>query len=178
MSLTHICFADDVLVFSDGKKNSIEGILAVFKEFAKKSGLNISLEKSTLYLAGVKEEDSVAILEQFPFEYGSLPVRYLGLPLLTKKMNSQDYRPLISRIRARISSWTARHLTFAGRLQLIGSVLYSIINFWMSAYRLPNACIDEINSICSAFLWSGPILSTHKAKVSWKDVCKPKDEGG
>lgn len=117
-------------------------------------------------------------MEQFPFESGALPVRYLGLPLLTKKMNAQDYSPLIARIRSRITSWTARHLTFAGRLQLIGSVLYSITNFWMSAYRLPNKCIEEINSICAAFLWSGPILSTQKAKVAWVDVCKPKDEGG
>ena len=61
LNLTHICFADDVLVFSDGKKRSTEGILAVFKEFARMSGLNISLEKSTLYLAGVKAEDSASI---------------------------------------------------------------------------------------------------------------------
>lgn len=57
LGLTHICFADDVLVFSDGKKRSIEGILAVFQEFATISGVSISLEKSTLYLAGVKAED-------------------------------------------------------------------------------------------------------------------------
>lgn len=177
LKLTHICFADDVLVFSDGKKRSIEGILAVFQQFSRMSGLNVSLEKSTLYLAGVREEDSAAILEQFPFEAGSLPVRYLGLPILTKKMNVQDYNPLISRIRARISSWTARHLSFAGRLQLIGLVIYSITNFWMSAYRLPNSCIQEIHSICAAFLWSGPVLSTKKAKIAWSDVCMPKDEG-
>lgn len=167
-----------MLVFSDGKKRSIEGILAVFQQFARMSGLNISLEKSMLYLAGVKAEDSAAILEQFPFEAGSLSVRYLGLPLLTKKMNVQDYSPLISRIRAQIYSWTARHLSFAGRLQLIGLVIYSITNFWMSAYRLPNKCIQEINSIYAAFLWSGPVLSTQKAKIAWSDVCKPKDEGG
>lgn len=178
INLTHICFADDVLVFSDGKKTSIEGILAVFQEFARVSGLNISLEKSTLYLAGVKSEDREAILDQFPFESGSLPVIYLGLPLLTKRMNARDYSPLVARIRSRISSWTAKHLSFAGRLQLVGSVLYSITNFWMSAYRLPSACLKEINSLCSAFLWSGPVLSTHKAKIAWEDVCKPKNEGG
>ena len=32
--LTHLCFADDVLVFSYGKKRSIEDIMSVFKEFA------------------------------------------------------------------------------------------------------------------------------------------------
>ena len=66
LTLAHLCFADDVLVFSDGSKSSIEGILEVFKEFAKLSGLCISLEKSTLFMAGVKEDASADILHQFP----------------------------------------------------------------------------------------------------------------
>ena len=178
LTLTHLCFDDDVLVFSDGKKSSIEGILDVFKEFAKLPGLCISLEKSTLFLAGVKEDASADILHQFPFEAGSLPVRYLGLPLLSKKMSVADYAPLLSRIRNKINSWTARHLYFVGRLHLIGSVLYSVTNFWMSAFRLPKQCIREIDSLCSAFLWSGPVLSSQKAKIAWSDFCKPKEEGG
>ena len=32
-------------------------------------------------------------------------------------------------------------------------------------------------SLSLAFLWSGPVLSTQKAKVAWVDVCMPKDEG-
>lgn len=32
--------------------------------------------------------------------------------------------------------------------------------------------------MCSAFLWSGPDLKTTKAKVSWKEICLPKNEGG
>ncbi|KAG7552575.1 F-box domain [Arabidopsis thaliana x Arabidopsis arenosa] len=41
-----------------------------------------------------------------------------------------------------------------------------------------SACIKEIERICSAFLWSGPELNSKKAKVAWRDVCRPKDEGG
>lgn len=33
ISLTHLCFADDLMVFAEGTKESIEGALAVFKEF-------------------------------------------------------------------------------------------------------------------------------------------------
>lgn len=44
--------------------------------------------------------------------------------------------------------------------------------------RLPGSCLKEIESLCSAFLWSGPELKTSKAKVCWKDVCLPKQEGG
>lgn len=39
LRLTHLCFADDVLVFSDGKKRSVEGMLEVFRQFADLSGL-------------------------------------------------------------------------------------------------------------------------------------------
>ena len=129
-------------------------------------------------MAGVTENEKDAILHTFPFESGALPVRYLGLPLLTKRMTTSDYTPLLEKIIYRISKWTARNLSFAGRLQLISSVIQSLTNFWMSAFRLPSACIKEIDSLCSAFLWSGPELNTKKAKVAWKDVCTPKEEGG
>lgn len=56
IQITHLCFADDIMVFVDGHKRSIEGVLKIFDEFAAISGLKISLEKSTLYLAGVSEQ--------------------------------------------------------------------------------------------------------------------------
>lgn len=88
-----------------------------------------------------------------------------------------DYSPLIEKIRNRISSWNNRFLSFAGRLQLVGSVIHSLTNFWISAFRLPKKCIQEIYSLCAAFLWSGTELNAKKAKVSWKDCCMPKEGG-
>ncbi|KAG7536626.1 Reverse transcriptase zinc-binding domain [Arabidopsis suecica] len=142
------------------------------------SGPRISLEKSTLFMAGFSSTHKEDILQRFPFEMGTLPVRYLGLPLLTKSMTRSDYLPLIEKIRNRITSWTGRFLSFAGRLQLIKSVLSSITNFWLSAFRLPSKCIKELESLFSAFLWSGVELNSRKAKVAWLDVCKPIKEGG
>ncbi|XP_010451229.1 PREDICTED: uncharacterized protein LOC104733344 [Camelina sativa] len=134
LNLTHLCFADDLMVFIDGKKQSIEGVLEVFTDFATHSGLHISIEKSTLYMAGVSPEHKEEILNQFPFEYG--------------------------------------------RLQLLQSVIFSLTNFWISAFRLPKACVKEIDKLCSAFLWDVPSLNPKKAKVAWSDVCLPKKEGG
>lgn len=93
-------------------------------------------------------------------------------------MSSTDYRPLIEAIRNRIGSWKNRFLSYAGRLELLGSVIGSIPSFWLSAFRLPQACIREIDKICSAFLWSGSDLNPNKAKLSWEEVCLPKEEGG
>lgn len=57
------------------------------------------------------------------------------------------------------------------------SVIAIILNFWLSTFRLSNRCLEEVESLCSAFLWSGPELNHRKTKVVWKDVCKPKKEG-
>lgn len=178
LSLMHICFADDLFVFVKGSKKSVQGAISVFDGFAKESGLSISLEKSTIYMAGLSQSVKDQILSDFPFDLGALPVRYLGLPLLTKGMHKNDYLPLIENVRTRIASWTTRPISYAGRLQLIRSVLMSIVNFWSSAFRLPSQCMKEIESLCAAFLWSGPDLKTSKAKIAWSDVCKPKAEGG
>lgn len=51
--LTHLCFTNDIMVFTDGHKRSVEGILSVFIEFTKLYGLKISVEKYTLYMAGI-----------------------------------------------------------------------------------------------------------------------------
>ncbi|KAG7536840.1 Ferric reductase NAD binding domain [Arabidopsis suecica] len=178
LGLTHLSFADDLMVLSDGRVRSVEGIIEVFKEFAKCSGLKISMEKSTLYLAGAPAVSKHQMAALFPFEMGQLPVRYLGLPLVTKRFSAADYKPLIEELRKRIETWTAHFLSFAGRLNLISSVLWSVCNLWLAAYRLPSQCIREVEKLCSAFLWSGPDLKPHKAKIAWENVCKPKPEGG
>ncbi|XP_010430973.1 PREDICTED: uncharacterized protein LOC104715251 [Camelina sativa] len=152
LQLTHLCFADDIMVFSDGRASSMEGILHMFKDFAAYSSLCINLEKSTLFLAGVSSRSREALLTQFPFAAGTLPVRYLGLRLLTKRMTIHDCLPLIERIRSHIGSWKHRFLSFAGRLQLLSSVIASLTKFWISAFRLPSACVQEIERICAAFL--------------------------
>ena len=178
LSLTHLCFADDLMVFVEGTKESIEGVLSVFDGFAKWSGLSISIEKSTVYMAGIQEEEKRRILVNFPFAEGSLPVRYLGLPLMTQSMRRQDYLPLIERIRSKICSWTSQFLSYAGRLQLLKSMLVSIVNFWACAFRLPSKCIKEVEQLCALFLWTGPALKSSGAKVAWREICKPLNEGG
>lgn len=42
IEVTHLSFADDILVFSNGTPASIAGIIAVFKGFTEMSGLSYS----------------------------------------------------------------------------------------------------------------------------------------
>lgn len=132
----------------------------MFDDFAKWFGLNISIEKSTIYMAGVSVEERGRILMYFSFVDGTLPIRYLGLPLMIQVMRKHDYLRLVERVRGKINTWIYRFLSYAGRLQLIKEVLMSIVNLWAVVFRLPSKCMKEVEQLCASFLWSGLVLKS------------------
>ena len=54
--LTHLCFADDLLIFSKGQLESIVGIQNVMNAFYKFSGLQLNNSKSELFFTGIRGE--------------------------------------------------------------------------------------------------------------------------
>lgn len=137
--VTHLSFADDFLIFFDGSERSVVGIIEVLRSFSYASGLQLNLEKSELFLDGNNTQLSATLATRFGIVNGSLPVSYLGLPLLPHKMRPKDDQPLLDTVYKRINFWTVRHLSFVGRLQLIQSVLYKLISFWIFVFPLPKS---------------------------------------
>lgn len=45
IGLSHLSFADDIVVFTDGSPGSLKGTLDVFRDFAQMSGLCINVAK-------------------------------------------------------------------------------------------------------------------------------------
>lgn len=129
LKLSHLCFADDVLLFSYASESSIRIIKQVLDEFDLLSGLKANINKSTIFFAGVNNDTKNRILPILNFSEGYLPVRYLGVLLITKKLSSSNCQPLLDRITKRIQSWSSKCLSYVERLQLISSVLYSIQAF-------------------------------------------------
>ena len=165
--LTHLCFADDLLIFIDGSIDSVQNVLQVLKEFELRSGLAVSVQKSSFFSSGLTQQEVDTIKASTGMPNGILrPVRYLGVPLCTKKLTIANCEVLIQQVKAKFNSWTVKTLSFAGRLLLIKTVIAGITNFWCSNFLLPKACIARINSLCGMFLWKGSIEGHHSAKVS------------
>ncbi|XP_056862412.1 uncharacterized protein LOC130510091 [Raphanus sativus] len=177
LKISHLMFADDVMVFFDGTSSSLHGISECLDDFATWSGLQMNPSKTELFTSGIDQTESAAIVS-YGFPSGKFPVRYLGLPLMSRKLKISEYAPLVTKITARFQSWSAKILSFAGRLQLLKTVIFGIVSFWLSAFILPKGCIKSIESLCSRFLWSGNIEKRGVAKIAWTTVCLPKDEGG
>lgn len=133
--------------------------------------------KTELFSAGLNQDETIEI-NSLGFSIGSLLVRYLGLSLMHKKLRICDYRPLLDQLRSRFSFWSSRALSFAGRRQLISSVIYGTLNFCFSSFILPKGCIKQVESLCCRFLWNGNITSRAAARVSWENCCLLGSEGG
>jgi hypothetical protein len=74
---THLCFADDLLIFSEASVHSVVTIQKVLKEFESLSGLKVNPEKSTLFCAGVSLSVKAQIVNTLKMCEGKLQVRYL-----------------------------------------------------------------------------------------------------
>ncbi|GKB92869.1 RNA-directed DNA polymerase, eukaryota, reverse transcriptase zinc-binding domain protein [Tanacetum coccineum] len=59
-------------------------------EFSKVSGLVPNMNKSTIFFGNVKESEKQRILEVMPFSVENLPMKYLGVPLITKNIGVSE----------------------------------------------------------------------------------------
>jgi hypothetical protein len=137
LKLTHLCFANDLLIFSTANLHSITSIKDTLVEFEGLSGLKSNPTKSSFFCSGVRSVDKEGRLSVLQMKEGLFPVRYLGVPLITKRLSAADCEGLLAKFTARIDSWCVKHLSFAGRLQLISSVLFSLQVFWSRGFILP-----------------------------------------
>lgn len=176
--LTHLSFADDLLIFTDGSLASVQAVLQILKEFEQRSGLAVSVQKSSFFASGLSQVEIDTIQLSIGMPHMSLPMRYLGVPLSSKKPSPTHCEVLIQQIKGRLSTWSAKALSFAGRLLLIKTVIAGINTFWCSSFILPKSVIKRINSLCGVFLWKGDVESHHTARVSWEMVTKEKKHGG
>ncbi|XP_021757246.1 uncharacterized protein LOC110722282, partial [Chenopodium quinoa] len=92
LGITHIMFADDLLLFSRGDLISVQLLFEAFQKFSSASGLVANLDKSDVYFGGLTDSKQDTLQEALGMNKGSLPFRYLGVPLSAKKLTiSQSY---------------------------------------------------------------------------------------
>ncbi|KAH6757807.1 hypothetical protein C2S52_023297 [Perilla frutescens var. hirtella] len=152
LKITHLAFADDLMLFMRGDYRSVQIIMETMKEFEGTSGLQINNHKSALFTAGLSDYELTSIQQLVGFPIGNWHVRYLGIPLTTKKLSMVDYTSLIDKISTTINVWSAKTLSYAGRTELIRSVLQGIECHWLQTFPLPVVCTNYIISLCRNFL--------------------------
>jgi len=107
-----------------------------------------------------------------------LPLRYLSIPITANRLSKMEYRSLVDKITARITTWSTRNLSYAGRAALIQPVLMQIFTFCARILILPQGVIKQIMALCRNFLWGAASEYKKAPYVAWTEVCLPKANGG
>lgn len=178
IQLTHLMFADDLLMFAKADQGSVVELFKAFHKFSRASGLEANNDKSCIYVTGISHDSATHLATLMNMPIGELPFIYLGVPLAAKKLSFTQCKPLIDRITDRAQGWMAHFLTYAGRLQLIKAILGSMQNFSAQIFPLPKKLTRDVESICRRFLWTGSPDQSKKAPVAWDSLPMPKAAGG
>ncbi|GJW39768.1 hypothetical protein Tco_0065613 [Tanacetum coccineum] len=161
-----------------GDVDSARLIMEALGEFQNCSGLVPSIPKSKVYFCNVQNQIKTEILGIMPFTQGELPVKYLGVPLISSRLFNRDCKILVEKVVNKVGDWKNKSLSYAGRLQLCRSVLSSMHVYWAVVLVIPISIIHDIEQLMRGFLWCNGDLKRGKAKVAWEDICLPKSEGG
>lgn len=177
LSLSHVLYADDVLIFTNGSEKSLRNLMKLIKVCERSSGQRVNAAKSGYYIADKFHRRASIISRINGMNRGELPFNFLGVPTTNGLVKTIYFDHLIDKTRRAVHGWKAKSLTFGGRLTLIKSILESFPIYTLSNTLVPKIVLRYIESIMLNFLWE--IRGTSPAHwISWRKICSPISEGG
>ncbi|GJT75704.1 RNA-directed DNA polymerase, eukaryota, reverse transcriptase zinc-binding domain protein [Tanacetum coccineum] len=124
----------DLIMLCHGGVESVQNIKKALDKFSAISGLYPHLGKCIMFCGSLDSETKNAISNILPLKEGKLPVKYLGVPLVTKKIGIADCKQLIDKVQQKLMDWKNKSLSYAGRAQLITYVLASMQVYWVLCF--------------------------------------------
>jgi hypothetical protein len=101
-------YADDADLFVNPLKEDITAIQQLLHLFGSASRLCTNIDKCVAYAVACDESELHMILQEFGGSQGSLPCKYLGLPLGYKKPRRVEVQPLEDRAMGRLKGWKGK----------------------------------------------------------------------
>ena len=80
-NISHLFYADDVVIVSDWNRKDMDNIIRVLQVFYLASGLKLNISKSHVYGLGVNSNDIEDMARDTGCTPGNTPFSYLGLPI-------------------------------------------------------------------------------------------------
>ncbi|KAK3193372.1 hypothetical protein Dsin_024682 [Dipteronia sinensis] len=114
IKVSHLCFADDLVMLCHGSTPSATILKMSLDDFSSLSGLKANPAKSNIFLLSVPNDSKQQLINICGYNVGSLPIRYLGILIISSKLSHLDCSPLLVKVSNRISSWMNHCLSYAG----------------------------------------------------------------
>jgi hypothetical protein len=171
-------YADDTILFSNPDEFYLRNLKSCLIWFENLSGMRINYHKSELISLNMQEEQVHRAAHIFSYPVGSLPLKYLGIPLHYDKLIREDIQPLVDKILKRVASWRGKLLSHAARLTLVKSCLTSIPVYLLFFIKFPKWAIKLSNSHLANCLWNDSEDNHKYHLANWDCASMLKEFGG
>lgn len=175
----HLFFADNSLIF--GRATEAEGfeVLRILKVYEASSGQQLNKQKTSLYFSRNTSGDMQnKIKTMFGVQVIKQHETYLGLLSLIGRSKTNFFAQLKTKVAHKLTGWKEKLLLVAGKEVLIKAVAQVVLAYTMSCFKLPHNIYDDLTSMIRQFWWEQRKTEKKIARVSWKKMCQPKENGG
>ncbi|PKU64178.1 Putative ribonuclease H protein [Dendrobium catenatum] len=177
-NISHLLFADDVLLFSKATKRLAVKMNKIVRDFCSWTGLQINIPKSQiLFSKRINRVDKINIMKILKFKVVE-EFQYLGIKLMLRRPLKVDFKFLLDSVLTKLNSWGSKSLSMVGKMTLAKSSLLTLPNFISTHSLVPKKILYEIDKCCRNFIWHKRDGNKGMHYISWKTLCKAKDQGG
>lgn len=176
--LSQIQYADDTLIFIKNSEREFINLKFLLMCSEEMSGLKINFEKSEAFVTGGDLESQLRTAHMMNCELGTIPMKYLGMPISSRALTMGDFDPIVENVAGRVEPWQGKLLASGGRLVLINDCHTNMPMFVMVFYLLKDGTHAAFNKVRSRFFWAKEQGRQKYHMVKWEHICSPKEVGG
>lgn len=176
--LSHLFFADDLILFAEASSDQIGVIQSVLDLFCNFLGEKVNKEKTNLFCSSNVHPNVASALSNesgFPITYDL--GKYLGILLHHKRVDKRNFRFIEDKLCRCLNKWKANFLSLAGRITLTKPVLNTIPFYYIQTNMLLNTVCENIDKISRDFIWNTKENSKGTHLVACEKICCPKNCG-
>ncbi|KAL4297847.1 hypothetical protein GQ457_12G017420 [Hibiscus cannabinus] len=152
LSISHLFFADDLMLYAKETMAQAKLIDKILSDFGIYSRHKLNKLKSQVFFKVNTGNSAISLVSaRLGMQHVDDISTYLGLP-----------------------GWSARHLSFAGKVALANAVLLAIPTYYMQTCRLSSRVCEDIERLVRSFIWGTSTQHHVVSFVNWDALSQPR----